>query len=131
VRGLTLRAARRTIRRSGLLAAVVYINSREPADTVIAQFPKPGAKRKRGERVRINVSLGATPRPQVTIPDVTGVDEATATSQLEQAGLVAEPVDQETTDPSEDGVVLAQDPAAGTRAPRGSFVTIYVGRFTG
>ena len=109
----------------------MYIDSSEPENTVIAQFPKPGAKAKRGARVRINISLGATPKPQAAIPDVTGLDETTATTQLEAAGFVPEAVDQETTDPSEDGVVLFQDPGQGTRAPRGSLVAIYVGRFTG
>jgi beta-lactam-binding protein with PASTA domain len=131
VRGLNQRVARRTLRRAGLLAAVVYIKSSEPENTVIAQFPKPGAKAKRGARVRINISLGANPKPQATIPDVTGVDENSATSQLQRAGFASETFDQETTDPSEDGVVLFQDPDAGSRAPRGSQVTIYVGRYTG
>jgi beta-lactam-binding protein with PASTA domain len=131
VRGLNQRVARRTLRRAGLLAAVVYIDSTKPENTVIAQFPKPGAKAKRGARVRINISLGANPKPQATIPDVTGVDENSATSQLQRAGFAPETFDQETTDPSEDGVVLLQDPVGGTRAPRGSLVTIYVGRYTG
>jgi beta-lactam-binding protein with PASTA domain len=131
VHGLNVRAARRAIRRNGLFAAVVYIRSNEPAGTVLAQLPKPGAAVKRGSRVRINVSLGTTPEPQATIPDVTGTDEASAISQLQQAGFSPETLDQETPDPSEDGVVLAQDPAGGTMAPRGSMVTAYVGRFTG
>jgi beta-lactam-binding protein with PASTA domain len=131
VRGLNQRVARRTLRRAGLLAAVVYIKSSEPENTVIAQFPKPGVKAKRGARVRINISLGANPKPQATIPDVTGVDENSATTQLQRAGFAPETFDQETTDPSEDGVVLFQDPAGGTRAPRGALVTIYVGRYTG
>jgi eukaryotic-like serine/threonine-protein kinase len=131
VRGLNVRAARRAIRDSGLVAAIVYIRSDEPADTVLAQLPKPGTGAERGSRVRINISLGPTPKSQAAIPDVTGTDEASATSQLQQAGFTPETLDQETSDPSEDGVVLAQDPVGGTQAPRGSVVTAYVGRFTG
>ena len=40
-------------------------------------------------------------------------------------------VDQETTDESEDGLVVGQDPPAGREAPAGSRATIYVGRFGG
>ena len=40
-------------------------------------------------------------------------------------------VDQETTDESEDGLVVGQDPSAGGQAAPGSQVTIYVGRFGG
>jgi beta-lactam-binding protein with PASTA domain len=32
-----------------------------------------------------------------------------------------------TTDPSQSGMVLDEQPSAGTRAPKGSTVTIYVG----
>ena len=131
MRGRSQRAARRVLRRAGLLAAVVYIRSSEPAGIVLAQFPRPATTARRGARVRINVSLGPSPTAQVAIPDATGIDEATAISRLQQAGFTPDTVDQETTDPSEDGVVLAQDPAAGSRAPRGSPVTIYIGRFTG
>jgi beta-lactam-binding protein with PASTA domain len=44
---------------------------------------------------------------------------------------VVEVIDQPTTDQTEDGIVLDEQPAGGTRAPRGSVVTIYVGRFSG
>jgi beta-lactam-binding protein with PASTA domain len=129
--GLTVGAARQALRAADLLAAVVYIDANLPADTVIAQFPTPGTTVKAGSRVRINVSRGPKPKPQATVPDVTNQDEATAATQLESAGFAAAPVDQATTDPSEDGVVLGQDPAAGTQAPTGSAVTLYIGRFAG
>jgi beta-lactam-binding protein with PASTA domain len=40
-------------------------------------------------------------------------------------------VDEPTTDENEDGIVVDEDPVAGTRVPTGSLVTIYVGRFSG
>jgi len=36
--------------------------------------------------------------------------------------------DEETTDPSADGIVLSQDPPGGTKAAPGTTVTIFVGR---
>jgi serine/threonine-protein kinase len=65
------------------------------------------------------------------MPDVTGEDEASATQDLEAAGFDVQSVDQETTDESEDGLVVGQDPSAGRQAAAGSQVTIYVGRFGG
>ncbi len=129
--GQSQTSARSRIRAAGLLAAVVYVGSNDPAGQVVAQFPAPGTTLKRGARVRINVSLGPKPKPQRAVPDVTGEDEATATTDLEDAGFTVDPVDQDTADPSEDGVVLDQDPAAGSRAPAASAVSIFVGRYNG
>ena len=63
------------------------------------------------------------------MPDVTGEDQATATSDLQAAGFRVSVVDQPTSDQNEDGIVLDEDPTAGTRIPASSLVTIYVGRF--
>lgn len=131
VRGKSQTQARHALRQVGLVAAVAYVHGQVPFDQVVAQFPKPGASAKRGDRVRINVSLGPTPRAQRAVPDVTSEDETSATQRLRAAGFTVETVDQVTDDGSADAVVLSQDPAGGTRAPRGSTVTIFVGRFSG
>ena len=47
-----------------------------------------------------------------------GEDQATARSDLENAGFKVQVVEQETTDPSQDGIVIDQDPAGGTQAPQ-------------
>jgi len=60
-----------------------------------------------------------------------GQDEATATTTLQNAGFVVEVIDQPTTDQTQDGIVLDEQPVGGSRAPRGSVITIYVGRFSG
>jgi serine/threonine-protein kinase len=86
---------------------------------------------RRGGAVRINVSVGSSPQAAKTVPDVTGEDEATARSDLEAAGFQVSVVDEPTTDENEDGIVIDEDPAAGTQIPAGSLVTIYVGRFGG
>jgi serine/threonine-protein kinase len=131
VRGKSQTQARHALRDVGLVAAVAYVHASVPFDQVVAQFPKPGASAKRGDRVRINVSLGPTAKPQRAVPDVTSDDETSAIQRLRAAGFTAETVDRETADGSADGVVLSQDPGGGTQAPRGSTVTIYVGRFSG
>jgi serine/threonine-protein kinase len=126
--GQTQNEARHTLKDAGLVAAVAYVHANLPFDQVVAQFPKPGATAKKDARVRINVSLGPNPKPQVAVPDVTSDNETTAASTLRAAGFKVESADRATTDPSADGVVLDQDPVAGTQAPQGSTVTIFVGR---
>jgi serine/threonine-protein kinase len=122
--GGSIADARRQLRSLGLTATVARVRSDEPAGTVVRQSPGAGAEVRKGASVRLQVSTG----PQtLDVPDVTGLDEDSARSELEGAGFEVRVVDQETTDPAEDGVVLAQEPAGGT-ASEGSVVTLTVGR---
>ena len=123
-------AAQRKLQSLGLRVRTVYVPSTKPQGSVVAQRPAAGATVARGARVRINVSNGPNPQPLVAVPDVTGEDEATATADLKAAGFAVQVFDQPTSDPNQDGVVLDEDPAPGTRIPRGSQVAIYVGRAT-
>jgi serine/threonine-protein kinase len=133
VRGLKLLAARKAIREAGLVTEFKRVPSNEPKGTVLGQSPKPGATKKTGDHVRVTVSLGPKPSvgAQPTVPDVTGEDEATARQDLEAAGFTATVVNQDTTDPAADGIVVDQNPQPGGEAPAKSHVTIYVSRYTG
>jgi beta-lactam-binding protein with PASTA domain len=125
--GGSITDARRQLRSLGLAVTVAQVRSAEPAGTVVRQSPRAGAELRKGATVRLAVSTG----PQtVAVPDVTGLDEDSARSELESAGFEVHVVDQETTDPTEDGIVLAQAPADGTAA-EGSVVTLTVGRLAG
>ena len=63
--------------------------------------------------------------PGVTVPDVVGDSQATATSTLEGAGFVVDV--QSTYSPTVPvGDVASQSPSGGVEAPAGSIVTIYV-----
>jgi eukaryotic-like serine/threonine-protein kinase len=125
--GQTRKDATAAIRRAGLKPDPKYVPSTQPADTVVAQSPKPGKTVERGSGVRINVSKGPKPKPDKGVPNVVGKDEPTATAQLEAAGFVVEVVQQDTEDPAQDGIVLEQSPPAGQRAPGGATVTLVVG----
>ena len=124
-------AAQRRLRASGFRVRTVYVASTQPQGTVVAQRPAPGTSLRRDSLVRINVSNGPNAKPAKAVPDVSGEDEATARADLQAAGFRVSVVDQPTTDENEDGLVLDQDPPAGTKAPAGSVVTIFVGRFSG
>jgi beta-lactam-binding protein with PASTA domain len=129
--GLSQTAAQRKLHAAGFRVRTAYVASSKPSGTVVAQRPRPGTSLRRGAAVRINVSIGANPQPAKAVPDVTGEDEDTARSDLEAAGFQVSVVDEPTTDENEDGIVIDEDPVAGTRVPAGSLVTIYVGRFSG
>jgi serine/threonine-protein kinase len=125
-------AAQRRLRKAGFVVRTSYVTSSRPQGTVVSQSPEAGTSAARGSTVRIRISLGGTSTtPARAVPDVTGEDEATATADLRRAGFTVEVVDQPTDDPNEEGIVLDEDPAPGTRAPAGSQVTIFVGRASG
>jgi beta-lactam-binding protein with PASTA domain len=133
VTGKKLLAARKLIRKTGLVTEVKRVPNELPKGTVVSQSRKPGTTAKRGAHLLVNVSLGPEPTagaPPV-VPDVTGEDEATATRDLQAAGYQIEVVSQDTADPAEDGVVINQNPVPGQSAPAKSKVTIHVGRFSG
>jgi serine/threonine-protein kinase len=100
----------------------------EPSDSIqqgfaIRTVPKEGAEVERGTRVRLFVSSGPS---KVTVPDVVGLDRASAQKQLDDAGL-AVTVQQEESDKTPDEV-LAQSPGAGSHVDKGTRVTITVAK---
>jgi eukaryotic-like serine/threonine-protein kinase len=117
------------LREAGLEARTVQVPSDEPQGQVVAQSPAAGSEVAEGSAVRINVSNGegGGPPPDVEVPDVVGVAEAEAVSQLEEAGFTVRIRREDVTDPTQDGVVLEQDPEANSTAPRDSEVAITVG----
>jgi eukaryotic-like serine/threonine-protein kinase len=125
--GLSIATAQGRLRAQGLHASLEKVVSSTDPGTVVAQTPVTGAQLRRGMTVTLRVA-GAP--AEVAVPDVTGLDEAAARSQLTAAGLTVESVDQSVTDGSQDGVVTGVDPSAGTRLAKRATVTITVGRFT-
>jgi beta-lactam-binding protein with PASTA domain len=120
-------AALRRLQDAGLRGSVVYVSSSRPAGTVVGQRPAAGTSTARNSVVRLNVSAGTTSQQRRAVPDVIGMDQETATQTLQQAGFAVEVIGRPVTDPSEEGLVVDQQPAGGTRAPRGATITIYVG----
>ena len=115
----------------GLRPTVVYVRSSEPANRVIVQSPVPGTTSRRGSRVRVSVSTGPNPQPATAIPGVVGQDQATAVQNLRAAGFRVAVLNRPTSDQTKDGIVVEQQPKAGSNIPSGLQITIFVGRFTG
>jgi eukaryotic-like serine/threonine-protein kinase len=105
----------------------------EPSDTVpvgrvTRTDPGAGTQVKRGSPVQMFVSTG----PQnVAVPNVVGQQQNQAIQTLQAAGFQVFVSQQDTNRPDENGRVLAQNPPAGQQVPRGSGVTLTVGRFQG
>jgi serine/threonine-protein kinase len=128
--GQDVGAARRSLRAVGLVAEVRSVPSAQATGTVVGQARPAGTALKRGDHVLLTVSQGAPKAQLFDLPDVTGEDEASARSRLQSAGFTVTSQDAPTTDPSQDGVVVDQQPDGGTKQPHGSQVVITVGRLT-
>lgn len=124
--GTNVTDARARLRDLGLRVRVMRVVAPDPAGTVVGQSPQRGARVREGATVTLRVSTGPS---EVAVPDVTGLDEATARSELEDAGFEVRVTEESTADPAEDGLVRAQSPAGGTSAREGAVVTITIARY--
>jgi serine/threonine-protein kinase len=102
----------------------VDTDSDEPKGVVIAQTPTAGSQAPASSTVTLTVSKGPV---TANVPDVTRITVADAQQLLEEAGFEWTVVPEDVTDPSQDGLVLSQDPPGG-QAERGTTVTLIVGR---
>ncbi len=123
VGGETEDNARSAIESAGLrVGKVTEEESDEDPGTVIDQSPAAGKQVAKGATVDLTVAKA------VKVPDVVDQAEEDATKTLEDAGFKVRVRDRATTNPEEDGVVLEQSPEGDEERPRGSRVTIIVGR---
>jgi beta-lactam-binding protein with PASTA domain/predicted Ser/Thr protein kinase len=123
--GLTYDQASSTLQTQGFRVTRVNVDSDQPKDQVVSQNPNGTAAP--GATITLSVSKGPK---QATVPDVTSQDEDSARSTLESAGFTVSVQHQDVGDPGLDGIVLSQSPTGGTKAAKGSTVTIVVGQVT-
>jgi beta-lactam-binding protein with PASTA domain len=109
----------------GFNVSTRYVDSDQPANTVIDQNPPSGQSIGKGSTVTVTVSKGPKTTP---IPDVTSYDLTLAQQTLQASGFRSHVTYQDVTDPSQDGVVLAQNPVGGTQAKPKATVELTVGR---
>ena len=126
LRGLQQTAALRRLRSAGLEGEVRFVRSSQPRGRVLRQEPPAGTSVAQGSVVMLTVS-GGPAGAQATVLDVIDQDESAAVQTLEDAGFRVEIVREPVEDPAQDGIVLDQQPAGGSRAPRGAVITLFVG----
>jgi beta-lactam-binding protein with PASTA domain len=117
-RGMRLAAAVQKIAEGRQQVVVQYVTSSQPAGVVVANSST-------GGKVQLQVSAGAHPQSPTSVPDETGQDAQSAQSDLTSAGFSVISVQWPVSDPSNDGVVVAETPTG--HAPAGVSVVIYVG----
>ncbi len=94
--------------------------------TVLSQNPAGGNSVASGSTVTLVVAKAP---PTVAVPNVVGKTAGAAKAMLGASGFPATVQQQTVTNQSQDGVVLSQNPAAGTQAKKQTNVTIVVGKF--
>jgi beta-lactam-binding protein with PASTA domain len=115
-----------TLRGKGLSAVVREKASSEPEGTVVSQSPVGGQRIDQGSSITIFVSNGKVKE----VPDVTGLSQTDAESQIADAGFTPSARTKPTDQPDQDGSVLSQSPRGGVKRQQGSTVTITIGQLT-
>jgi serine/threonine-protein kinase len=98
------------------------------AGDVISQNPAGGTQASSGATVTLTIATAPT---TAKIPDVTGSTAAAAQANLEGLGFKVKRQSKTVSAQNQDGLVISENPAAGTTAKKGSTVTIVVGHFSG
>jgi len=112
------------LKQKGLYAIFQEKDSTEPQGTVISQSPAAGQKIGQGSNITLFVSNGKLK----DVPDVTGLSQVDAETQLAGAGFKPTVRQRSTNQQSEDGLVLSQSPGGGAKRKEGSTVTVTIGK---
>jgi serine/threonine-protein kinase len=125
--GQSLSAAEATLTNAGLGVGAVTkrTTSSQAPGTVLSQSPATGTSVKAESKVDLTVAQAPK---EVAVPNVVGDPQTLALVALGQAGFKPKSASATTTEAAQVGQVLRQSPAAGTQAPKGSVVTITVGK---
>ena len=111
--------------RAGLVVGTV---TSEPSDEVDAgivmrQTPLPDRSVAEGSEVELVVSAG---QDVTEVPDITGLTEEEALADLREAGLIRGQRDREFDPEVEEGLIISQDPPAGSELEVGAAVDFVV-----
>jgi beta-lactam-binding protein with PASTA domain len=120
--GRTESDAANVVKRRGLVMEVDYVVSASEVGLVVDQLPDPGVQVPAGTSIQVTVG---TEVETVVVPDVHGINEATAIAQLEAAGLRLG-TRYRADDLLPEGYVVDTDPGPGETLTRGSTVDYVV-----
>ncbi len=122
--GYTYKGAVEKLQGTGFEVSREDVESDKPVGSVVDQDPAAGSEQPPGTVINLSVSSGPG---TVSVPNVTGEFLEDARAQLTADGFDVTVVEQETTDVSQDGIVISQLPGAGTEADHGSTIELTVG----
>ncbi len=126
--GKTQSVGQQILRQLGFHVTSHTVASYLPAGTIAEQSPAGGSQTIAGAQVTLGISNGVAPVHK--LPDVVGMTLAQAKKALTSANYFVSVVDKAVSNEKQDGVVLAQDPAAGSSVAEGTTVTLTVGTFS-
>jgi serine/threonine protein kinase/beta-lactam-binding protein with PASTA domain len=125
VKGMNVDDARNTLTGLGILTEVVYEESDSVAEgVVISTDVSEGAQIDKGSKVTLTASAGTQ---GVEVPNVVGLTFDEANTQLVSKGFLVNKT-EDYSDTIEAGRVIAQTPADGNKAPKGSVITVSLGK---
>jgi hypothetical protein len=129
--GDTQSVASTAITGEGLVVGTITTQSSSTvaAGLVISQNPASGTSVASGSAVSLVVSSGAAPPPPpttVAVPSVVGDTQAAATTAITKDGLTVGTVTTQSSTTVASGVVIGQNPTAGTSVTTGSAVSLVV-----
>lgn len=117
--------ARIVLEASGFTVMVDSVESGSPRGSVVATVPPPGTETSVPRLVRLTVSKGPS---MVEVPHLLGMGEEQAVALLASLDLVVGEVETRFRFGRDQGLVVAQEPPAGTLVEAGSAVRLVVGR---
>jgi eukaryotic-like serine/threonine-protein kinase len=124
--GQSLEAAEATLTNSELAVGTVTrkTSTTQAVGTVLSQSPAAGGSLHAGQKVDLTVARAPK---EIAVPNVVGAAEAAAAAALKHAGFTTKTEPHPTSEPAQVGVVLEQSPGQGSKARKGTTVTIAVG----
>lgn len=126
VRGYEQELAERLIQAAGLTVAGIDTSTApEERGVVVNTRPPAGRSRSPGEGVTLFVSVGA---PTISVPDLGGLTLEEARALLELSGLALGSTQARTSSAAEPGLIIEQNPAAGTLAAPGAAIRVTIAR---
>jgi PASTA domain-containing protein len=120
VAGLAVQEARERLTEAGFEVGVRYQEGSEEGNgTVLEQSVAGGKRAKEGSKILLTVGEG----PQTAkVPDLVGLTYSEAENELARAGFLLGGVEEAPSETVPAGVILAQDPQAGTTLDPESYV---------
>jgi hypothetical protein len=128
VAGDTVSAATSALTAAGLTVSGTQNTVTNCAPSIVSKVastdPAAGQQAPFGQAVTLTVCSTTVINPTVTVPDVTGEDDASARSDITSAGLHVGTITLKVSCTIPRGQVISQSPAGGTTAPFGASVSL-------
>ncbi|MGL4847948.1 MAG: Stk1 family PASTA domain-containing Ser/Thr kinase [Clostridium sp.] len=121
--GMTESEAQTTLENQGLVAQFKEVEDPAKAGTVLSCNPSVGAEVQKGSTVQVTISKGEA---GIEIPDLNGLSQQEAQSQLKSLGFTTILISQENNDNVPKGDVIAVTPQIGSKAQKTTPITLTI-----